>query len=214
MATLPATPKTSPTASTSERGSARTTVVNFDRREAFDVYVGRPGRGYDGYFGNKFRIGPDGDRRAVIERFRIHFLERLINDPDYHRQVETELPGKRLACHCAPDHCHADVYAIWCNALRVTVGEVLFYKRAPKEAAEAVMGGPPVLAWFAQRFGALGAGAVRWTVVYHPEYGWFGVTLDAQGYAARCLADLTPFGAAWGLDRALELASAAVTDAG
>lgn len=76
----------------------RTTVVN-RRHEAFDVYIGR---GSD--WGNPFKIGVDGTREQVIDKYRIwiqtqtHLMARL-----------SELKGKRLGCYCAPEPCHGDV---------------------------------------------------------------------------------------------------------
>ncbi len=82
----------------------RTTVVRVERKQPFDVYMGRGGP-----FGNPFVIGPDGDRAEVIRKFRVHFYERLKIDPAWKKLVEG-LRGKRLACHCAPLPCHVDVY--------------------------------------------------------------------------------------------------------
>lgn len=62
------------------------------------VYVGRPSK-----WGNPFKIGRDGDRKEVIEKFRkwitrVSFLEDV-----------TELTGHDLVCWCAPLPCHADI---------------------------------------------------------------------------------------------------------
>ena len=63
------------------------------------VYVGRPSK-----WGNPFRMGVDGTREEVIEKYREWLLgnERLMRDLE-------ELRGKDLACWCAPKPCHADV---------------------------------------------------------------------------------------------------------
>lgn len=90
--------------------STRTQVVNL-RREPFDVYIGRRGRGHDGYFGNPFRAPPL-TRAEAIRRFRTYFYERLDFDPEFRRRVLT-LKGKRLGCFCAPMPCHGDVIAEW-----------------------------------------------------------------------------------------------------
>jgi len=42
----------------------KTVVVNI-YQEQFDVYIGRAGRGEDGYFGNPFRMG-NGTSREVL----------------------------------------------------------------------------------------------------------------------------------------------------
>lgn len=57
-------------------------------------------------WGNPFRIGPDGDRDAVIAKYRTwlprqpHLLAAL-----------PELRGKILMCWCKPLACHGDVLA-------------------------------------------------------------------------------------------------------
>ena len=45
------------------------------KREPFDKYIGRPMRGYrDEGWGNPFKIGPDGTREEVIEKYRVWLL--------------------------------------------------------------------------------------------------------------------------------------------
>ena len=46
-------------------GTNRTRVVNI-REEDYDVYIGRAGRGMDGYFGNPFRLGAGMTRGATL----------------------------------------------------------------------------------------------------------------------------------------------------
>jgi len=64
------------------------------------VYIGRPS-----VFGNPFKIGPDGDRDMVIERYRAW----LLSQPDLVARARRELAGKDLVCWCAPLACHGDV---------------------------------------------------------------------------------------------------------
>lgn len=64
------------------------------------IYVGRPS-----VWGNPFKLGRDGDRDTVIEKFRV-WLE---NKPDIQAAIRRELGGKDLVCFCAPQPCHADV---------------------------------------------------------------------------------------------------------
>jgi hypothetical protein len=80
-------------------------VVNC-RKEAFDVYVGRPSK-----WGNPFIIGKHGDRKTVIRLYR----EFLFNNTQLMAEVH-ELHGKRLGCFCSPKSCHADVLAELANA--------------------------------------------------------------------------------------------------
>ena len=67
------------------------------------VYVGRAGP-----FGNPFKIGPDGTRAQVIEKFRA-----WVSAPGQLALRETAkkaLRGHDLVCWCAPAPCHADVW--------------------------------------------------------------------------------------------------------
>ena len=79
------------------------------------VYIGRAGRGFDGYFGNPFALGRDGDREQVIEKYRAYFLRRILTDPEFYARV-MELRGKVLLCFCSPLACHGSVIAGWINA--------------------------------------------------------------------------------------------------
>ena len=69
-------------------------------------YVGRPT-----IFGNPFKIGQDGDRDQVIEKFRGYFQERLEKDAKFKTQVDKLKDAPALVCWCAPARCHADVLA-------------------------------------------------------------------------------------------------------
>jgi len=92
----------------------RTLVVNL-RRGPYDVYIGRAGKGLDGYFGNPFRLSPGDDRAVVLDRYRVWFLERIRTDGEFQRKV-LALRGKRLGCFCKPAACHGDVIASWVDA--------------------------------------------------------------------------------------------------
>jgi len=64
------------------------------------VYVGRPSE-----FGNPFKVGVDGNRVEVIEKYEQYVLANA----DLLALVKSKLRGKHLICWCAPDFCHADV---------------------------------------------------------------------------------------------------------
>jgi Domain of unknown function (DUF4326) len=81
--------------------TARRRVVHV-KRAAYDVYIGRPSP-----FGNPFVIGRDGDRAAVIARYRAWLLAQ----PALVERVRRELADKVLGCWCAPLPCHGDVLA-------------------------------------------------------------------------------------------------------
>jgi hypothetical protein len=98
-----------------------TKVVNL-RRERYDVYIGRAGRGQDGYFGNPYPVGQvcsrcgksHHDAGSTLPCFRKYFKERL-NDPIFHSRV-LQLKGKVLGCFCKKvgiEPCHGDVYVAW-----------------------------------------------------------------------------------------------------
>lgn len=84
-----------------------TRVVNI-RQEDYDVYIGRAGRGMDGYFGNPFKIEPGMKRGGTLEKYREYFNNRLQTDPDFHRRING-LRGKTLGCFCKPYPCHGDI---------------------------------------------------------------------------------------------------------
>ena len=75
-----------------------TTVVNV-REDDWDVFIGRGGQ-----WGNPFRIGRDGTREDVINKYR----EWILNQPKLLSQLSI-LKDKTLGCHCKPLACHGDV---------------------------------------------------------------------------------------------------------
>jgi hypothetical protein len=60
---------------------------------------------------NPFRLGRDGSRAEVVERYRDYLLSR----PDL-LALLPELRGRRLGCWCAPEPCHANVIAALADA--------------------------------------------------------------------------------------------------
>ncbi len=87
----------------------KTRVVNL-RKEPYDVYIGREGRGFDGTFGNPFWNGNEDEREYTLYKFKEYFFERIVNDEEFRRKVET-LRGRRLGCFCVPKACHGQVIA-------------------------------------------------------------------------------------------------------
>jgi hypothetical protein len=98
-----------------------TTVVNI-RFEPYDIYIGRAGKGQDGYFGNPHPVGycdickVNHMRGEAVEAFKKDFLIRIESDTEFRERVLT-LRGKRLGCFCKqPNYyfaCHGDVYKEW-----------------------------------------------------------------------------------------------------
>jgi hypothetical protein len=56
---------------------------------------------------NPFKIGVDGTREEVIEKFERYLTQER---PDLMARLP-ELRGKVLACWCKPSDCHGDVLA-------------------------------------------------------------------------------------------------------
>ena len=71
------------------------------KRDEYDVYIGRPSE-----WGNPFRIGVDGNRDEVIQKFRDYFNSW---SEEKKSQMVRELRGKRLGCWCSPAPCHGDI---------------------------------------------------------------------------------------------------------
>jgi hypothetical protein len=102
-----------------ENSQPVTEVVNIKRNQTYDVYIGRPGKGLTGYFGNPCSTGKPCyvcgeihyDRLHTIDCFEVYARKRLEVDPVYKAAVK-ELQGKRLGCFCAPAPCHGDVLAV------------------------------------------------------------------------------------------------------
>ena len=98
-----------------------TKVINIKSGEPYDIYIGRAGRGKDGYFGNPHTMGgvycpackSYHDRNGCIEAFKKDFYKRIEIDKEFKKRV-LELKGKTLGCFCKQPHtevaCHGDVY--------------------------------------------------------------------------------------------------------
>jgi hypothetical protein len=84
----------------------KTSVVHY-KKDAYDIYVGRPSK-----FGNPFVIGKDGTRQEVVNKYR----EWLLTQPELLVSLR-ELKGKRLACWCTPRLCHGNVLAELADSL-------------------------------------------------------------------------------------------------
>lgn len=98
-----------------------TKVVNL-YKDPYDVYIGRSGKGKDGYFGNSHPIGfceicdCRHNRDSSISSFWVHFQYRIKNDLEFKKRV-LELKDKTLGCFCKPKKCHGDVYVEYLDNL-------------------------------------------------------------------------------------------------
>lgn len=75
-------------------------IVNL-RKESYDVYIGR-----GSLLGNPFRIGIDGNRIQVIQKYQEYFYHTLL---PIHKSYIHSLRGKTLGCYCKPQLCHGDI---------------------------------------------------------------------------------------------------------
>lgn len=91
-----------------------TKVVNL-RKEPYDIYIGRGGKGYDGYFGNLFSVEQFGREKCLI-MFKEYFYKRLGNDPVFKQKIHA-LKDKVLGCFCVPQPCHGHIIADYLNNL-------------------------------------------------------------------------------------------------
>lgn len=78
-------------------------------RDQYDVYIGRAGKGQDGYFGNPIRVGEyckccrsiHVSPGSTIPCFTKYFLNRINTDSEFRTRV-LALKGLTLGCFCAP----------------------------------------------------------------------------------------------------------------
>ncbi len=86
------------------------TIVNRKNWRGESIYVGRPG-----VLGNPFVIGRDGDRSAVIQKYRRWLWTELQQESgpvfeEIHWLANLAKSGDLvLACWCFPQQCHAAV---------------------------------------------------------------------------------------------------------
>lgn len=66
------------------------------------VYIGR-----GSFWGNPFRIGPDGDRDQVCDRYDER-IRRMIESGEIPLHKIAALHGRPLVCFCAPARCHGE----------------------------------------------------------------------------------------------------------
>jgi len=81
----------------------KTTIVNIHRKP-HDIYIGRGTP-----WGNKYKIGKDGDRFTVVRKYEEDIIKHLNQFPPFFLMMKDKLEGKILGCHCKPYLCHGDV---------------------------------------------------------------------------------------------------------
>lgn len=101
-----------------------TRVVNLRVDPHYDHYIGRAGKGKDGYFGNPFvcQVVCEGCARVhqhpadTLACYKRWFLRRVRVDEEFRERVHS-LQGWTLGCFCKPRACHGDVIAEYVDAL-------------------------------------------------------------------------------------------------
>lgn len=91
----------------------KTTVANVYSKVP-GIYIGRKGKGQDGYFGNPFRAKDESQREEVIALYRKYFYKRIAEDDEFYNRI-VALSGSVLLCFCAPKKCHGNVIANYLN---------------------------------------------------------------------------------------------------
>jgi hypothetical protein len=107
------------------------------KRESYDVYIGRgrdPRCGERGRWGNPFRIGRDGDRDEVIDKYR-RWLWEQIRAGSIDLAELAALHGKVLGCWCAPRGCHGEVLEAAASWARGEQARRLARRVEPTEAS-------------------------------------------------------------------------------
>lgn len=69
------------------------------KKSQFDVYIGRGSK-----WGNPYKIGEDGTREQVIEKYS----RWILTQPELMESLP-EIKGKTLGCYCTPLACHGEV---------------------------------------------------------------------------------------------------------
>lgn len=90
-----------------------------------NVYIGRSGVVFiDGkrfpqgssLWANPFKIGRDGNRKAVLDKYRVYINDRLESEPGLKQELK-KLEGKTLGCWCVENEndpevvCHGQILA-------------------------------------------------------------------------------------------------------
>ena len=82
----------------------KTTIINYNRDDLPHHKSDWVDITRDSIWGNPYKIGKDGTREEVIEKYKIYLLTK-----PYLMSIIHELKGKVLVCSCKPKPCHGDV---------------------------------------------------------------------------------------------------------
>lgn len=82
-----------------------------------NVYIGRKGIVFiegkrfpeqESIWANPYKIGKDGDRNEVLQKYYQYILNKL-NSGQIAVEELHKLKGKQLGCWCKPELCHGDI---------------------------------------------------------------------------------------------------------
>jgi hypothetical protein len=90
-----------------------TKVVNL-YKEPYTIYIGRAGKGQDGYFGNPFSLKAGESRGSTISKYKKYFNNRINTDETFKQKI-LALKGETLGCFCKPHTCHGDIIIEYLN---------------------------------------------------------------------------------------------------
>lgn len=99
-----------------------TKIVNL-YKEKYDVYIGRPGKNQNGYFGNPVKLDKINKcficneihevSGSTLKCYKIYFLHRIETDIEFKEKI-LELKNKTLGCFCnKPENCHGNIIKEW-----------------------------------------------------------------------------------------------------
>ena len=84
----------------------------------FDIYIGRKGMGFDGYFGNPIEIKYCKNRNECIEKYKDYFYKRIESDLIFKERI-ISLKNKVLSCFCVPSPCHGMVIIEYLDGISI-----------------------------------------------------------------------------------------------
>ena len=67
-------------------------------------------------FCNIFKIGRDGTREEVTQKYQQYITEKIKNEPELKNEL-ISMKGKNLGCWCKPEPCHGDYLLQLINSL-------------------------------------------------------------------------------------------------
>ena len=96
-------------------------VVNF-KHDRYTVYIGRAGKGMDGYWGNPVKLnaacpvcsGTHEDRGSTLPCYESYLRKRLEASAAFKQSFLALAEDDILGCFCKPDACHGDIMVkVW-----------------------------------------------------------------------------------------------------